>query len=41
MSMEDSEFLGVNNIDELVNRLDGLGWNGSEAYDFIFDAILR
>jgi len=28
------------NIDELVNILDGLGFNGIEAYDFIFDSIL-
>jgi hypothetical protein len=26
-------------IDELVNILDGLGFNGKEAYDFIFDSI--
>jgi len=28
-------------IDELVNVLDGLGFNGKEAYDFIFDSILK
>ena len=28
------------NIDELVNILDELGFNGKEAYDFIFDSIL-
>ena len=29
------------NIDELVNILDGMGFNGDEAYDFIFSSILK
>jgi hypothetical protein len=28
-------------IYELVNILDELGFNGDEAYDFIFDSILK
>jgi len=32
--------INARNIDELVNVLDGLGFNGKEAYDFIFDSIL-
>jgi predicted choloylglycine hydrolase len=31
----------TNNIDELVNILDGMGFNGDEAYDFIFSSILK
>lgn len=31
----------VANIDELVNILDGMGFNGNGAYDFIFDSILK
>ena len=34
------EFDGVRKIDDLVNILDGMGFNGKEAYDFIFDSIL-
>jgi hypothetical protein len=29
------------NIDELVSILDGMGFNGDEAYDFIFESILK
>ena len=29
------------NIDELVNILDGMGFNGDEAYDFILNSILK
>ena len=29
------------NIDELVSILDGMGVSGNEAYDFIFDSILK
>jgi hypothetical protein len=35
---------GINeaeDIDDLINMLDGLGFNGYEAYDFIFDSILK
>jgi len=32
--------INARNIDELVNVLDGLGFNGKEAYDFIFESIL-
>jgi hypothetical protein len=28
-------------INELVDILDGLGFNGDEAYEFIFDSILK
>ncbi len=35
------ELSEVNNISELVNALDGLGFNNTEAYDFIFDSILK
>ena len=31
----------ASDMDELVNILDGLGFNGNEAYDFIFDSILK
>ena len=40
-SLDDSELDEASNIDELVNILDGLGFNGDEAYNFIFDAILK
>lgn len=36
-----SEFEGVTDIEELVNVLDGLGFNGDEAYDFIFTSIIN
>lgn len=36
-----SELSKVNNISELVNALDELGFNDTEAYDFIFDSILK
>jgi hypothetical protein len=29
------------NVDELVNMLDGRGFNGNEAYNFIFGSILK
>jgi len=35
-----NELNKANNVEELVNILDGLGFNGIEAYDFIFDSIL-
>jgi hypothetical protein len=35
------EIKGAGNIDELVNILDEMGFNGDEAYDFIFDSILK
>jgi hypothetical protein len=40
-SLDDSELDEASNIDELVNILDGMGFNGDEAYDFIFGAILK
>lgn len=39
--VEDSELDKATNIEELVTILDGLGFNGDEAYDFIFSAILK
>ncbi len=36
-----NELNQAKNVDELVNILDGLGFNGKEAYDFIFDSILK
>ena len=39
--VEDSELDEATDIEELVNILDGLGFNGDEAYDFIFNAILK
>jgi hypothetical protein len=36
-----SELNKASDMDELVNMLDGLGFNGNEAYDFIFDSILK
>lgn len=39
--VEDSELDEATNMEELVNILDGLGFNGDEAYDFIFSAILK
>ena len=37
----ENELNEASNIDELVNVLDGLGFNGNEAYDFIFESILK
>jgi len=36
----DIEINSANNIDELVNILDGMGFNGDEAYKFILNSIL-
>ena len=36
-----SYFVTATDIDELVDTLDELGFNGIEAYDFIFDSILK
>ena len=36
-----NELNQAKNVGELVNILDGLGFNGKEAYDFIFDSILK
>ncbi len=36
-----SELNKASDMDELVNMLDGLGFNGNEVYDFIFDSILK
>lgn len=40
-SDESNELDEASNIDELVNALDGLGFGGEEAYDFIFKAIIK
>ena len=37
---EDIEINSANDIDELVDILDGLGFNGDEAYKFILNSIL-
>lgn len=37
----DEEFKDVETIDDLVNTLDWLGFNGNEAYRFIFDCIIK
>jgi hypothetical protein len=37
----DEEIMEAKNMDQLVDVLDGLGFNGDEAYEFIFDAILK
>jgi len=37
----ENDIQSTNDIDELVNVLDSLGFNETEAYDFIFDAILK
>jgi hypothetical protein len=39
--VEDSELDEATDIEELVNILDGLGFNGNEAYDFIFNSIMK
>jgi hypothetical protein len=31
----------VTNMEELIDLLDGMGYNGYEAFEFIFDAILK
>ena len=36
-----NEINSATNIDELVNILDGMGFGGNGAYDFIFDSILK
>jgi hypothetical protein len=36
-----NEIQSANNVSELINVLDGMGFNGNEAYDFIFDSILK
>ena len=38
---EINEFNLVTDIDELAGTLDELGFNGIEAYNFIFDSILK
>lgn len=38
---EGGYFDEVTNISELIDILDGLGFNGDEAYEFIFDSILK
>ena len=41
LPQEDNEIDKAEGLDDLVNILDGLGFNGNEAYDFIFDSILK
>ena len=41
LTQEDNEIDKAEGLDDLVNILDGLGFNGNEAYDFIFDSILK
>jgi hypothetical protein len=36
-----NEISQATDINELVNILDGMGFNGNGAYDFIFDSILK
>jgi hypothetical protein len=36
-----NEIQSANNVSELVNILDGMGFNSNEAYGFIFDSILK
>jgi hypothetical protein len=38
---EGGYFDEATDINELVDILDGLGFNGDEAYEFIFDSILK
>jgi hypothetical protein len=40
-SYDKTEIDDADNIEELVSILDGMGFNGYEAYDFIFDSILK
>jgi len=35
------EFESASNIEELVNILDNMGFNNEEAYDFIFNCIIK
>ena len=35
------EFEEATNIDELVSILDNLGWDNEEAYNFIFNSIMK
>jgi len=37
----DKEIMKAKNMDQLVDVLDGLGFNGDEAYEYIFNAILK
>jgi len=39
--VEDTELDEATDIEELVNILDGLGFNGNEAYNFIFNSIMK
>ena len=49
MGGEEEDYIGdikrdfdeCTSIDDLVRVLDGLGFNGDEAYDYIFDSILK
>jgi len=38
---EGGPFDEATDMNELIDILDGLGFNGDEAYDFIFDSILK
>jgi hypothetical protein len=38
---ENNEINNASNMNELINILDGLGFNNNEAYEFIFNSILE
>jgi predicted transcriptional regulator len=38
---KEKDILQSKDMSELLNILDGLGFNGVEAYNFIFDAIIK
>ena len=43
LEIEEDEYLDIleaKNINELINILDEMGFNGNEAYDFIFESII-
>jgi hypothetical protein len=35
------EIMRAKNMKQLINVLDGMGFNGEEAYEFVFDAIVK
>ena len=37
----ENELDQATNIDEIINILDGMGFNGNGAYNFIFSSILK
>jgi hypothetical protein len=41
LEIDEDEYISeAKNINELINILDELGFNGTEAYDFIFESII-